>query len=268
MPCSTSLSDRAYGRFAPAEDCWHDEAEGRWIDPFRPNIQPQGFSSKEEMIEDRRRHLAAVRRLFETLDVFVFTFGLTECWASKLDGAVFPVCPGVAGGTFDADRHEFHNLTVEEVLADMRAFLYGLRQVNPGSRVIFTVSPVPLVATAGGRHVLPATVYSKAVLRVAAETLAREASDVHYFPSFEIVTSTASRGRYFASDCREVTEEGVDHVMRLFFRHVAGGSEPKPAPILVNGAPAGDRDMLDKVQEIVEVICDEQMIDSQFAAQR
>ena len=27
---------------------WHDEQTGRWVDPFRPNIQPEGFASEAE----------------------------------------------------------------------------------------------------------------------------------------------------------------------------------------------------------------------------
>ena len=166
-----------------------------------------------------------MRSVFETLDVFVFTFGLTECWASRIDGAVYPMCPGVGrGGRFDPAKHLFLNLTVDEVVSDMRAFLVRLRELNPHtSRVIFTVSPVPLAATAEQKHVMPATTYSEVVfLHVAAEMLCREHADTHYFPSYEIITSASSRGRYFAANCRDVTEEGVDHVMRLFFQHVAG----------------------------------------------
>jgi len=38
------LFDRAHGRFAPEESVWRD-AQGGFLDPFRPQIQPGGFSS-------------------------------------------------------------------------------------------------------------------------------------------------------------------------------------------------------------------------------
>ena len=41
--------------------------------------------------------------------------------------------------------------------------------MNPKARLVLTVSPVPLAATASGSHVLPATIYSKSVLRAAAQ---------------------------------------------------------------------------------------------------
>ena len=70
---------RAYGMFTPKDDAWPAE-NGRMIDPYRPAIQPDGFSCLEELHGDRRQHLAAVRRMVEELDVLVFTLGLTETW--------------------------------------------------------------------------------------------------------------------------------------------------------------------------------------------
>ena len=138
---------RATGRMQPVEDCW--QQDGGWFDPFRPTIQPGGFSSMREYTEDRRQHFAAVRRAFSEMDVFVFTLGLTECWVSRLDGAAYPVCPGVAAGRFDAERHVLVNLGVQEVVEDLRAFISEVRAIKPRLRLILTVSPVPLAATLG-----------------------------------------------------------------------------------------------------------------------
>jgi hypothetical protein len=135
------------------------------------------------------------------------------------DGAVFPLCPGVLGGTFDKRRHEFVNLDVEDVVADVTAFVSELRAVNPEARVILTVSPVPLIATAEPRHVLVSTIASKSILRVACEKIVKGCKNVAYFPSYEIVTGGFGKTSYFAEDCRSVTEEGVAHVMRVFMRH-------------------------------------------------
>lgn len=255
------LVQRAFGEFEPRDTAWQDE-RGGWIDPFRPNIQPGGFGCREELLCDRAAHLAAVRRLLAELDVFVFTLGLTECWLHADDGAAYPLCPGVAGGQFDATLHRFHNLEVHDVVADMKAFVARLRNINPRSRVILTVSPVPLVATATPRHALTATTYSKSVLRVAAETLSRQLDGVAYFPSYEIITSTASRGRYFAADCRDVTEEGVDHVMRLFFRHATSGVSAQPIQHAPDAsAAASGNDFLASAQRVVDTICEENLID-------
>jgi hypothetical protein len=254
------LFQRAHEEFTPLEDVWK-HADGRHIDPFRPRIQPDGFLSLEEFRADRSQHFAAVRQAFKTLDVLIFTLGLTECWYSKLDGAVYPLCPGVSGGAYDAARYGYTNFGVSETVADLKAFVERLRRVNPRAKLILTVSPVPLIATAEPRHVLVSTTYSKSVLRVACEEVSKTCADVAYFPSYEIITGAYTRGAYFAEDQRSVTEGGVSHVMSLFFKHCTTGEQPKP-----NSAPkAGPRrkptpDHLEAMANLVQVNCDEEAL--------
>ena len=252
------LIERAYGRFLPAESAW-ESADGTLVDPFRPTIQPGGFASVAELDADRTRHLACVREAFETLDVFVFTLGLTETWLSRRDGAAFPLCPGVAGGRFDPAAHLFHNLRASEVRQQFGSFIERLRAINPHARVLLTVSPVPLTATATGDHVLAATTYSKAVLRVAAQEAADELPGVYYFPSYEIVTGPQARGRFYAENLREVTPEGVAQVMAVFLRAVAGIEATEPT------VPADEIVASDEAVAAsggwIEAMCDEAMLD-------
>ncbi|OJU12924.1 MAG: hypothetical protein BGN86_02450 [Caulobacterales bacterium 68-7] len=251
--------DRAYALFRPIERSW-TRKDGALVDPFRPRVEAAGFSSVEALEADRRCHLAAVRRMFEDCDVFIFTLGLTESWRSKEDGAVFPLAPGVAGGDFDPARHEFHNFEPEEMTADLRAFLGKLRTVNPKVRVILTVSPVPLIATAEMRHVLLSNTYSKAALRVTAEAVARREPDVAYFPSYEIITGAQAGGRFFAEDQRNVTTEGVAHVMDIFARAFL---RAEAAPRLDHAAgPALTDEARAAYAQAADVVCDEEAIES------
>jgi hypothetical protein len=251
------LFDRAYGTFSPVEDHWA-ESDGSFTDPFRPACNPGNFASLEELRADRDQHFAAVRRMFEELDVFVFTLGLTECWRSREDGAVYPVCPGTAAGTFDAAKYEFANLRVDEITADLEAFLLRLKGVNSQARVILTVSPVPLVATAEDRHVLASTTLSKSVLRVVADTIYRTHSHVAYFESYEVITGNFNRGRYYADDLREVTDEGVGHVMRLFLQHY-GGVESSDTAHHMEAAQSGDN-FLARTAAALAVVCEEEAL--------
>ncbi len=245
---------RAHGLLVPEEDAWLDDG-GRWIDPFRPQIQPGGYLTQAELEADRTHHLGCIRRAFEELDVFVFTLGLTESWSSRRDGMVYPLCPGVGGGTYDPGRHEFRNASAAEVRADLLSFIDLLRGVNPMARIILTVSPIPLVATASGQHVLTATTYAKSALRVAADEVSRQRPNVAYFPSFEIVTGNFSRGAYFSDDLRSVTEEGVEHVMRTFLRHYADGAAVAPQ------SSAAVDPHTERMKQLVKVVCDEEALD-------
>lgn len=252
------LAQRALGVFRPKEGAWRNAA-GHILDPFRPTVQPGGFSTEAEMLADRAQHLNHVREMFANLDIFIFTLGLTECWRSKSDGAVFPLCPGVEGGEFSEESYEFYNQSVDDVVNDINDFMSMLKAMNPTAQVVLTVSPVPLMATAEpGSHVLDATMYSKAVLRVAAESIRKERSDVHYFPSFEIITGIFSRGSYFASDLRTVTEEGVSHVMRLFIAH-AGGRTASPNALDEAISSASLTEQI--AAAFVDVECDEIALD-------
>lgn len=214
------LFERAYGRFKPMERVWR--RGDRFVDALRPRIFPDGFDSPEAVAEEESRHLAAVRRLFEDLDVFVFTLGLTEGFCSTADGTAYPVCPGRDVGEFDPQRHVFRNLTVKENADFLCHFIDGLSRVNPRARVILTVSPVPLVATMEDRSVIQSTTYSKSALRVCADEVRSLFDNVDYFWSYEIITATYNSERYFEPDRRSVNGLGVSHVMRSFFRHFAG----------------------------------------------
>jgi hypothetical protein len=215
-------------------------------------VEPEGFPDASTMLAAREAHLDAVRVMFKELDLFVFTLGLTEGWRSRVDGAVFPLAPGVAGGRMDPARHEFVNFSVNDVVADLREFRGRLARVNPAAKMILTVSPVPLVATYEDRHVLVSTTASKAILRAAAEEITREDPSIWYFPSYEIITGNFNRGRYYAEDLRSVTEEGVAHVMGLFLRHAA-------APEDRGGARPGQA-ITSEIEALFGVICDEEKL--------
>lgn len=256
------LIDRAYGRFNPLQKSWRGRDEGTVVDPFRPQIQPGGYVSEAELAADREQHLGAVRRALEDMHVFVFTLGLTEAWEDLRDGAVFPLAPGVSGGTYDANVVGFRNFDEVETGRDLLAALKKLRTINPLVRIILTVSPVPLNATFEPRHVLVSTTWSKAVLRVVAEKVSRQLPNCDYFPSYEIITSPHVRGRYYAQDCREVRPAGVEHVMRVFLKHYAAVEPPARADSEAPAAVADDPHSA-RMQAIVEALCDESAIVNQ-----
>lgn len=255
------LFKRAYGTFTPVETVWQENEE-KFIDPFRPQIQPGGFATLQEFQADQAQHFKAVRKAFETLDIFIFTLGLTESWESVLDGSIFPLCPGVAGGVFDEHKYKLHNFNVTEVVNDFLEFIDLLRVINPKAKLIVTVSPVPLMATArADNHVLTATTYSKSVLRVACEEICNQRTDIVYFPSYEIITGNHSRGAYFASDCRSVVETGVSHVMRVFLNHYAETQLANDKTELNRSAQeTAINSHLQEMEALVRVNCDEEAL--------
>jgi hypothetical protein len=208
------LLQRAQGKFKPTEDRWCDGKE-LIVDPFRPGLKFQASSNREfDLLNEQ--HLNNVLRAVRKADVFIFTLGLTEAWTSKIDGALFPACPGTVAGRYDPARHGFVNFSAHEVITDLSAFVDALREIQRDLRIILTVSPVPLVATATTAHVLTATTYSKSVLRVAAQEVSQSKADVLYFPAYEIVTGPQAPWDYFDPDRRQPSAQAISTVMRSF----------------------------------------------------
>jgi hypothetical protein len=220
------LLREAFAAVPPPPIVW--ERGGRFFDALRPGVEPEGLASPEEVAAHRLDHLARVREMFETADVFVFTFGLTEAWRDLATGRTLPTCPGTIAGRFDPVAHAFHNFTASEVLKDYRAFRRELAAINRKVRHLVTVSPVPLTATAADHHVLLATTYSKSVLRAVAGQLYAECPDLDYFPSYEIIASPWARGFFFEPNMRSVNPGGVEAVMRVFFAE-HGSAAARPA---------------------------------------
>lgn len=258
------LLQRAFGGFQPVDQFWTDR-DGWIFDLLRPRITPRGYVSMVEAEADLKQHLRAVRKLIETTDVFIFTLGLTESWVSKLDGTVYPTCPGCgSAGDFDDAKYAFHNLSVTETTGYLAEAINLMSAANPRLQIILTVSPVPLAATMEPRHVLQATTYSKSVLRVAAEEMVRRYDNVHYFGSYEIITNAKNAGAYFADDARSVTSDGVARAMNLFFTQFTTdgtGAEARPARVDGPSQPAAP-------PAEPQIVCDEDEFYRALAASR
>ncbi|MGB3244830.1 MAG: GSCFA domain-containing protein [Sulfitobacter sp.] len=208
------LLQEAFGNFKPADPVW--ERNGTYYDALRPGMTPGGLASPELVMESRDFHLRAVQEAVAETGMVVFTLGLTETWAHTPSGTIYPTAPGTIAGQIDHEVHGFVNFRAAEIKKDFLTVRKIFQAANPDVKFLLTVSPVPLTATASGAHVLPATIYSKSVLRTVAGELAADHDDIDYFPSFEIVSSHPSGGRLFEANMRSVKPKGVRKVMRAF----------------------------------------------------
>ncbi|MBE2278267.1 MAG: GSCFA domain-containing protein [Rhodobacteraceae bacterium] len=223
------LAEDAFAARLRDEAIW--TAGGRWYDGLRPRIEPGGFDSREILEAARLSHLRKVRTLLEETEVFIFTLGLTERWQHGGTGTVFPLWPGALKPAIVDENHVFVNARITAVVDELDRFIRLVRAHNPDFRVLFTVSPVPLIATATGGHVLAATVRSKAVLRTAVDEILHLHEGCDYFPSYEIATANPRCRLAFRDDEREVRDEVVDRIMALFLAaHPGLGRSAAAAP--------------------------------------
>ncbi|WP_072297773.1 GSCFA domain-containing protein [Paracoccus sp. SM22M-07] len=232
------------------------ESQDAVFDPVRPQIEPGGFEDAEDMAAARKSTIAAFHRAIEEASVFIFTLGLTEYWENIETGLVYASCPGTVAGEFDPALHRFRNSKYPEVLEDLEEIRKSLRAINPEIKLLLTVSPVPLVATAEeGKHVLTATTHSKSTLRSAAGDFSSNYQDVDYFPSFEIVTHPGLDRQMFEDDRRSVRPDGVDFVMEHFLAGL-GLVHRSPTSRGSDGVDA-IATSVEETQKADEIVCEE-----------
>lgn len=225
-----------------------------FVDKFRPNVEPLGFKTQQEVVESRREHLQKVKAMFLELDVFIFTLGLTEAWIDNEQDAVLPMVPGTLAGEFYPNRYTFKNYRHSEILSQFLELdkLLKKHRKKPDLKYILTVSPVPLTATASGRHVLQASTYSKSVLRAVCGELAATYEHIDYFPSYELITNVLTNSVYYEKNLRSVRPHGVEIVMKHFFK------EHPPA----NCNASSPRQAITKEVDEEAVICEEEMLEA------
>ena len=211
------LVQEVAGERIPQNVIW--KKDGMHFDALRPAVEPDGFDSPEKVLEDRKIHISRLKELFKNLDLFIFTLGLTEMWIHKCSGTVYPTAPGTLVGEFDEKIYEFKNAQFREMIMDFNKFQKVLKKIRGGKsfKILLTVSPVPLTATASGKHVLVSTVHSKSMLISVAGQLAANKPYIDYFPSYELVTNPKLHSTSFSDNLRSVRDETVQSVMSHFF---------------------------------------------------
>ncbi|MCK7544318.1 GSCFA domain-containing protein [Marinobacter bryozoorum] len=237
------------GKVSVPEEVW--EKDGRFFDPFRPAIEPDGFSSKEEVVKSRNEALRCFEKTILDSDVMVFTLGLTESWFNSSFLYEYPMCPGTVAGRYNPSVHKFESQSYEKAKKNLALSLVMMRKVNPELKFLLTVSPVPLTASNSGDSVIVATMHSKSILRAVAGQLAKDKDYVDYFPSYEIINSPCFKGVFFEPNLRGVNHVGVDFVMKHFFSGFGVGSECKKSSLV---GKSSRRNM--------EAVCEEELLDA------
>ena len=179
-----------------AEELWHDQS-----------ALPQNFD--EDIRADTKEAMLAS-------DVFIITLGLSEVWSDKATGDVF--WRAVPQDLFDPERHEFRVSSHAENLENLRRIHRLIRSHKPEAKVIFTLSPVPLVATFRPVSCITANTASKAILRAALDEFLRETQpgdpNLFYWPSYEIIMDVFAKR--WSDDRRHIKTRILDYVMVLF----------------------------------------------------
>lgn len=189
-------------------------------------------SAKGDALEEV---LSSSRKFFEHLgnlrdaDVVIVTFGLVETWYDQKNDVYLNISPSPAEVKADPGRFAVHVLSYEEIRSDMiEIFKLISEQGKPAVKILATVSPVPLHATFRTQDCLQANMYSKSVQRAALEEALTKFSNVHYFPSYEMVALAAPSIAWVEDDFRHVRPDTVDRIMRKVISAYVGTTALPP----------------------------------------
>lgn len=137
----------------------------------------------------------------------LITFGTAYVYALKETGRVVSNCHKIPAAQFSR-----RILPVEEIVQQTGEMVEALLAVQPGMKIILTVSPV--------RHIkdgFTENQRSKASLLLAAGQLVTLFPETcSYFPSYEIMMDDLRDYRYYANDMLHPNEQATEYIWSLF----------------------------------------------------
>ena len=175
--------------------------------------------SEESMQKNLDNAFLLGRQAVRHADLTVLTLGSAWVYHWKQDGRVVANCHKLPSNDF-----ETRILSVDEISREWSAVLDLWQEVNPGMKVILTVSPV--------RHLKDGFIEnqrSKASLILAAAALEKAYDHVQYFPAYELLMDELRDYRFYKDDLVHPSQMAVAHIMEafeecLFTQEIATGS--------------------------------------------
>lgn len=166
------------------------------------------FSSADsrQTLQCINERLESAARSLKTVNWMIFTWGTARVYEWKENGEVVGNCHKLPDRLFSRRL-----LEVDEITRLYTPLLDRIRQVNPGVRFLFTVSPIRHAKD--GMH---GNQLSKATLLLAADYLCSRYSDCHYFPSYEIMMDELRDYRFYADDMLHPSPLAVKYIWECF----------------------------------------------------
>ena len=190
-----------------------------WIDLMFTIEREDKSPSLDELVQRRTKYFKKfLSRIFEA-DVICCTFGLAECWFDKEYQTFINVTPSKRIVKRYPDRFEFRVLDHAQAISAMEEIVHLVNEsssTNP--KFVFTVSPVPLLATFRNQDVIVSNFYSKSLLRSSIEPIVHNHENVFYFPSFEMLLHTNGTN-IWTNDLRHIYSNFITAVINNFVQH-------------------------------------------------
>lgn len=128
------------------------------------------------------------KEMFKETDLFIITLGVAACFFSAESGKFIMPTASQINHRVLAEKYLYRLTTSDENYRNIKNIILLIRSINKKSLIVFSISPVPLIASFGGSSAVMTDCASKSILRAAMEqVLSENISNIYYWPSFEYV---------------------------------------------------------------------------------
>ena len=148
----------------------------------------------------------AAHQFISEVSVAIITLGTAKVWQLREPSMVVGNCHKIPD-------HEFSTrlLTEHEIKVSLAKCVQYLSMINPGIKVMFTISPVKHL-----REGISANLISKSRLISAVASFREEHPGVSYFPAYEIMTEELRDHRFYAEDLAHPSQWSIHYIFRRF----------------------------------------------------
>lgn len=163
-------------------------------------------SSTEECLSQINSRLNKASTQFSLTNLLIITWGTAWVYSLKETGKVVGNCHKLPDKVFTRRL-----LSVDEIVKEYHTLINELRKVNPGLKILFTVSPIRHAKD--GMH---GNQISKSTLLLAINTLQQQWDDCYYFPSYEIMMDELRDYRFYADDMLHPSSLAITYLWECF----------------------------------------------------
>jgi hypothetical protein len=162
--------------------------------------------SADALAEQLNSITSATHRFLKTADVLILSFGTAFAYTHRQLGDTVANCHKQPAHVFDK-----YMLGIAEIEERYTRLITGLRELNPGLKIIFTVSPVKYLKDGIEENSL-----SKSTLLLSVRRLTELHPDCFYFPAFELVNDDLRDYRFYKEDLAHPNDQAIEYIWQKF----------------------------------------------------
>lgn len=139
-------------------------------------------------------------------DILFVTFGTAYVFLNKENNTIVGNCHKLPASSFDRYR-----LDVDDIVNNWQSLIDKLKLLNSELQIILTVSPIRHMKDGAHESQL-----SKSTLLLAIDKLKKQNTQIHYFPSYEIVLDELRDYRFYNEDMIHPNTTAIKYIWERF----------------------------------------------------